>query len=193
MDRVEPPKLSPIPLRNGCMNFKGLPESCISEAFEISPEDGIVTWKISSGSTKIGDVVGYKRGTPSSYAKGSLNGVRFRVHELIYWWVHKELPKEIDHIDRDKLNNKISNLRGVSNQQNQRNRKVSKNNTSGTTGVSRFRGKWQASIKVDGKKIHLGIRNSLEEAVKLRENAETKYNWKGATTAFALRGGDNRQ
>lgn len=70
----------------------------------------------------------------------------------------------VDHIDRDPTNNAATNLRWVSKSQNGMNRGLQANNTTGFKGVSRFRDKFQAGIKINGKRIHLGFFKTAEEA-----------------------------
>ena len=89
-----------------------------------------------------------------------------------------EFPKEdMDHIDHIKTNNKWSNLREVSNQENHKNLKKNVNNKSGVSGVwwDAQRTKWIAHITVARKKIHLGVFKTKEGAVKARKEAEIKY------------------
>lgn len=76
-----------------------------------------------------------------------------------------------DHINRDRSNNKKSNLRIVEIKYNSINRKKHINNTSGETGVYRINGRWNAKIS----NIDLGTFDTIEEAKKAREEAENKY------------------
>lgn len=90
-------------------------------------------------------------------------------HRLAWFMEHGEIPSgQIDHIDHNKTNNRISNLRDVSRSQNQRNKLMPKNNTSGVTGVAwhKQRGKWVAYSRVSGsgKIKHLGLYESISEA-----------------------------
>jgi len=73
---------------------------------------------------------------------------------------------EIDHKDTNRLNNRRSNLRIVTRQQNTFNRSIQSNNTSGYTGVYQRKDtkRWQAYIKCDGKRIHIGYFDTAEEA-----------------------------
>ena len=82
-----------------------------------------------------------------------------------------------DHYDRNRLNNKKSNLRIVNRKCNATNRNIGKNNTSGHVGVSYHKQsqKWQASIGVNNKQLYLGCFDTYEEAVSVREKAEQKY------------------
>ena len=81
----------------------------------------------------------------------------------------------IDHIDQNKLNNQKSNLRFVTKSGNAANSKLFKNNTSGVKGVVRFRNKWHAQITVNGKNIHLGYYDKMEDAIEARQKGENKY------------------
>lgn len=84
--------------------------------------------------------------------------------------------KTIDHKDRNPLNNRKSNLRLVTRQQNQHNFSISFDNTSGFIGVSRFKkNHWRARIVCDGKENHLGIYKNKEDAITARLKAELKY------------------
>ena len=76
----------------------------------------------------------------------------------------------VDHIDNNKLNNNIINLRFASPQENSRNRCISNKNSSGTKGVSwsKETNKWRAHITINGKKIHLGSYINKDDAVNIR-------------------------
>lgn len=81
---------------------------------------------------------------------------------------------QIDHINGDKTDNRIKNLREATNAQNGKNLKLSAKNTSGICGVSfdRQTGKWRATIKVDGKQRCLGRWVVFDDAVNARRVAE---------------------
>ena len=85
--------------------------------------------------------------------------------------------KVVDHINHDKLDNRKCNLRICTQQQNTINKCKSKVNTSGHTGVSWHKkgNKWQVHICVNNKQMHLGVYDDLEEAIKVRKEAEMKY------------------
>jgi hypothetical protein len=89
-----------------------------------------------------------------------LNGERF-IHRII---AGAQPGEEVDHIDRNTLNNKRSNLRIATRQQQGFNRGLFKNNTTGYKGVSFHRGKWQASIRVNGILEYLGRFTTPEKA-----------------------------
>ncbi len=85
--------------------------------------------------------------------------------------------QEIDHKNRNTLDNRKSNLRIVTHAQNMKNRNKHKNNKSGIKGVywDKRGKKWRSEIRVDGKKIHLGMFSDLMEAKTMRNNSEIKY------------------
>lgn len=95
------------------------------------------------------------------------------------------LPDEIDHIDRDPSNNRLSNLRAATRSQNARNKKIGRANTSGATGVTWHKriGKWQAQIEMERKSIYLGVYSDLSDAVSARAEAARRYfgEWRGET------------
>lgn len=98
------------------------------------------------------------------------------LHRLITNCPDDLMPDHI-HGKETRYDNRKSNLRIVTSQQNIMNSTLSKNNTSGVTGVTwHKRDKlWQARIKVNYKYIHLGYFNSFDDAVKARKVAEEKY------------------
>jgi len=100
------------------------------------------------------------------------------VHRIIWAMHYGKWPEnEIDHINHDRSDNRIVNLREVTRTQNGRNQSMFTNNTSGYTGVI-FRkrtNKWRAQIKVGGVKTHLGYFNCITAAAIARKKAEIKY------------------
>lgn len=84
-----------------------------------------------------------------------------------------------DHIDGDTLNNRKSNLRDATYQDNNRNASLRKDNKSGCPGVSFHKGsqKWMARIKIDGKDKHLGYFDGVNNAISARREANKKYGY----------------
>lgn len=84
---------------------------------------------------------------------------------------------EVDHINRNKLDNRKENLRYVTHQQNLLNCKVRKDNCSGVKGVTwrKDRNCWTAQVRYQNRKIHLGNFQKLEEAILARLKAEIEY------------------
>jgi hypothetical protein len=110
------------------------------------------------------------------YAKRYRRGIGDRAY------LHREVMnfpegKQVDHINGNTLDNRRENLRIADNFENARNRRIVVNNTSGVTGVRQLTGKdkWNAYVKVKGKRIHLGLFQTKEEAVAARQAGEEKY------------------
>jgi hypothetical protein len=82
-----------------------------------------------------------------------------------------------DHIDRNPLNNRRSNLRKATMQDNNRNRGIFKNNTSGVMGVDwhKSANKWRVRINVDNNRIELGFFANKKDAIRARLHAEKQY------------------
>jgi hypothetical protein len=106
-------------------------------------------------------------GTPSSsgYLVVSMSGRRFAAHRVAWKLFYGDDPAgDIDHINRDKLDNRISNLRIATDQQNAANRLHHKNNRSGFKGV-RYEGlNYSARIMHQGKAVHIGMFPTPEAA-----------------------------
>ncbi len=105
-------------------------------------------------------------------------GRQYRAHRLAWIYIHGSLHSDIDHINHNGMDNRISNLRLIRQADNNRNQSLSKNNTTGVTGVYKSNGRklpWCARIKVNRKYIHLGYFATLDEARRVREAANNDY------------------
>lgn len=109
------------------------------------------------------------------YPCSSIGGKSVRLHRVI----HPEVPKGmvVDHINRNKLDNRRCNLRVVTQRENCHNSSLRSTNKSGVTGVflDKRVGRWRAQIYHGGKVIHVGIFDCFDDAVKARKDAEVKY------------------
>lgn len=150
----------------------------LKELLHYDPESGIFTWKVSRGTVKYNSTAGSVNSR--GYILIKIDGVKYLAHRLAWLYVYGYCPENIiDHIDRDKLNNKIINLREVSRSCNVRNSNNRKDNTSGVKGVywSNIERRWKSSISINNETKHLGTFNTLNDAVKARYEAEQTYDW----------------
>lgn len=122
-----------------------------------NPETGDCLWKVSQGKAMRGDPVG---SIQFGYKKLTINKEQLKLHRLIWFMHHGVWPSgQIDHIDGNKLNNSITNLRDVSMSVNMQNRYATKTKKSGLPyGVTFHKnGKFRADIRI-------GTFNTAEEA-----------------------------
>ncbi|NDF99268.1 MAG: HNH endonuclease [Chitinophagia bacterium] len=131
-------------------------------------EDGKLYWK--GRRNKEAGSVGNR-----GYRCICINYRKYMAHRLI-WIMHGNDPVEmLDHIDGDQLNNRIENLRPVTNSQNQRNQKLRKDNTSGIKGVSWLNAhkRWAGQVWHKGKLYRAGYFKDKDEcAAAVRELRE---------------------
>ena len=148
------------------------PQKKLQELFDY--RDGELYWKerinVSIDLSKpAGDI------DTKGYRTIQIEGKLYKAHRLVWKYHYGKDPKEfIDHIDGNKSNNNIKNLREATNQQNLFNRGPQKNNKLGIKGVKKQRNKYIATIEINGKRKHLGSFNTIEEARLAREESEKK-------------------
>lgn len=137
----------------------------LRELLNYDPETGVFTWRVSRRATaRPGSVAGTI--TPKGY-RAIWIGANYRAHRLAWLYVYGVWPThEIDHIDGNRANNAIANLRDVTRSVNHENlRRARSDSAHGFLGVSPFKGKWwKARITVNGKWQHLGTFKTPEEA-----------------------------
>lgn len=107
-----------------------------------------------------------------------VDGKRYMAHRLAWLYVYGVLPAtDLDHINQDKSDNRIANLRLVNRSQNMHNVSLHKHNSSGYKGVSwhKPRQKWRAYIFVDYQQVHLGLFAKIKDAVAARKSAERAF------------------
>lgn len=145
-----------------------------AEWFSYDANSGLVIWK---KSPRIGVMKGDKAGflKKDGYMAVKLKGKQYQMHRVVWLLLNGVWPDgDIDHIDGNRANNKADNLRDVTRRINSQNRRgVRKTGTkSGLLGCSYLRGKWQATINVNGKTQYLGVFSSPEEAHSAYLNAK---------------------
>lgn len=130
--------------------------------------------------TKLSNGKEVKGSFNDNYKRIQINKKRYYLHRLAYLYEYGFIPDEVDHINRNRSDNRIVNLRDGSGAVNRRNKSLSYNNTSGKTGVKFYenRNRWVSTIYSNSKPIHLGTFDNLDEAIKARIEGEIKYGYK---------------
>ena len=167
----------------------------LSDIFTYDPDTGVVRHNPNRPANSFKTVQGYNRWLTSYSGKEAGNAERkghLRTKVTINEVVYKEHNHRIalylsgiiipdgmwvDHIDGDPSNNRLDNLRVVTNQDNTKNRRIPSHNTSGVMGVvwDKSREKWRSQIGVGGKVVKLGRYADKDEAIRVRKQAEVKY------------------
>jgi len=171
---------------------KALPsQEYLQECFHYEPTTGKLFWK-DRPREHFNSSRGYKNfklqfagkevtsKSRNGYVYPCVDGRLVYAHRVIWKMVHGECPEyQIDHINGIRDDNRLENLRVVSNQENQRNAKRRKDNTSKVVGVSWHNRDevWCANIKVDGKQINLGNFTDKIDAIYARYYAEQDYGY----------------
>jgi hypothetical protein len=150
----------------------GLTFEYLREALDYNEGTGEFTWARDRGrsikaGTKAGTVAhnGYVNIGLKTNGKKKL----YLAHRLAWFWMNGEWPDgEIDHINRNKADNRLSNLRVVTRSENELNKSLQSRNKAGATGVSfcKATGKWQVSRRVGGISQWRGRHACLADAVK---------------------------
>ena len=143
----------------------------LQSMFAYNPETGVIVRKIDSGKRwKAGQIAGSKNG--QGYIEVKVCGKIIGAHRIAWMLYYKENPPEfIDHINRDRSDNRICNLRAATKSQNGANRIALSNNKTGIKGCyfvksknQNMAGAWRAQCRV-GKKLHdLGRHKTVEMA-----------------------------
>jgi hypothetical protein len=147
------------------------------------PETGVFIWKVNTArSGKIGNIAGNVncRGYRSIW----INGLQFYAHRLAWAMSHGEWPTlDVDHINQNKSDNRICNLRNASRSENMFNRGKNKNNTSGVKGVSfcKDTNTWVSRIMVNRKTIHVGRFADKHDALRAYLDKAKEYRGEFAT------------
>jgi hypothetical protein len=143
----------------------------VNKLLAYDPHTGILTWRIARSRWHVpGDIAGSLGG--DGYCTIMVDGKAYKAHRLA-WLLHTgKWPKQqLDHINRVKDDNRIKNLREVSQAQNKINSNLYRNNKSGYRGVyfHKLTGTWAAGITKDGKSRCLGRFATAEQASKRYE------------------------
>lgn len=139
----------------------------VLEKYSYNPETGVFTRLIGIPGASAGTVAGGKN--KDGYICIQISGKKVYAHRLAWLITNGEWPSaQIDHINRDKSDNRIANLRIADQSGNTINRDIRSDNTSGVTGVSKFgnAGKWRARGHIAGRAVHIGVFADKDQATK---------------------------
>jgi hypothetical protein len=167
--------------------MKTISRTALMDLLDYCPETGVFTWRprrVDQCATARGCAIfnGRYAGTVAGasdgggYIRMSVQDAHYRAHRLAWAYVHDEWPKEIDHINHDRSDNRISNLRPVTRSQNNTNRRMMPDHKSGTYGVywvTRSR-RWFASIGAGDNRVILGRFKEKADAVAARRKEEAR-------------------
>ncbi|RMH36813.1 MAG: HNH endonuclease [Gammaproteobacteria bacterium] len=157
---------------------KRLSHRRLTELLEYNPDTGVFLWRDTSRSKRPERVAGRIR--DDGYREIRIDGEMYRAGRLAWFYVHGEWPKGvIDHIDGNRLNDKINNLRDVSMKKNIRNMSQIRNGKRVGVSFCKTTGKWRARIRVNEQFIHLGYFPTYELACMAREVAERRFGFVG--------------
>ena len=141
-------------------------ETVRSRALELlnyDPLTGILTWRNSRGHLKAGSVAGAKQS--NGYIRIQVDRDFHAAHRLIWLMIHGDWPSDdLDHINGQRADNRIANLRMATRSENLANTKVRSDSETGVKGVRIKRGKFAARIRIDGKETFLGTFETIEAA-----------------------------
>lgn len=123
--------------------------------------------------------IGKKIGTKNKlgYYQASINKTKYYLHRLIFLYHYGYMPKTVDHIDKNKSNNNIENLREASLHENNYNTLTPKTNKSGVKNVhwNKKNKKWNVTLSANNKSMYFGSFDDLELAELVAIEARSKY------------------
>ena len=159
---------------------KPLTQERVRELFDLDYETGVLRWRVNRRRARMGDIAGNSVG--GGYYQVQIDYNAHLLHRVIFLYAFGYLPEhQVDHISRDRLDNRPCNLREVTPQCNIRNTGLRSDNKSGVKGVSwrQSRKRWQVRIRNNSKPMHLGFYEDFTEAVAHRLAAEQALDWAG--------------
>ena len=138
--------------------------------------DGELWWRNQLGN-KSRDMLNPVGTIDGGYLRVKYNSKMYYVHRIVYITHHGSIDGIIDHIDRDRSNNQLCNLRDTTHSENCANSRICSRNTSGYKGVHWVgsRSRWRARISVNGRNASLGSFKSIVDAVRVFNLASRMY------------------
>ena len=171
--------------------------SVLRQLIDYDPETGALVWRVrdvsfftdgkisalgamNAWNARYADNPALKGKNSDGYFRGRVFSRRYLAHRVAWAIYSGAWPEnEIDHINGDRLDNRIANLRSVTHQENSKNRAIGIKNTSEAIGVSWHNRDlvWAAQIHKNGKQKHIGYFKSKDEAISARAKASAEYGY----------------
>lgn len=153
-----------------------LTQDYLKSILNFDSSSGIFYWKVKRPNVNIGDIA--NNIGKNGYVRISINNKRYYAHRLAWLYIYGKFPtKHIDHINRIKTDNRIFNLREVTQLENVQNASIRKNKNAQFRGIAFYKktNKYRARIRHNGKEIYLGYFLTEEEAYKAYQQAAFAY------------------
>lgn len=150
-------------------------QELLKELLDYNPETGKFYWKVSKmWQISVGDEAGTLHKKECIHIK--INQKSYRAHRLAWLYMYGTWPKNmIDHINGDATDNRITNLRDVTNGENQRNRKSHRNGRLPGTTWHKYKKLWMATAFINNKSKFIGYYDTEIEAYNASQEALTKF------------------
>lgn len=155
----------------------GITAETVRQLFDYNPEEGELRWKVARQRIIKGSIAGYISKS-DGYRYVCFDYKDILAHRLIWLYMTGKWPEsQIDHKNRNKADNRWTNLREANNSQNNINRPTGKGNNTGVTGVwyDKKRNQYRVKIQVKGKEYTIGRYKTFEEAKMWRKLAEEEF------------------
>ena len=143
-----------------------LTQDRLKQLLNYDPETGKFTWRVSVSTVRTGNTAGTT--DPKGYVRIAIDRKVYAAHRLAWLYAHGSWPaNEIDHINRQRSDNRICNLREADRSLNCHNSNIRKDNISGHRGVGwhKHQKKWRARISLSGQMKELGYFKDKESAI----------------------------
>jgi len=158
-------------------NMGEITQDKLKEVFSYDPETGEIVYKVDTLRNSVGDIATYHH--TGGYENICINTENLLAHRIIFLYMEGYLPDFVDHINHNRKDNRWVNLRAASRLENNVNTSLSKNSATSVNGVSIHKptNKFRAYINKNYKQIHLGLFDTLEEAIAARDLANKEHNY----------------
>jgi nucleoside diphosphate kinase len=160
-----------------------LSKEMLNELFEY--RDGEIYYKVSRSRNKVGSKAGTYRKHDNAY-QVIIKRKHYLIHRVVFMMHHGYLPQFVDHIDGNRANNKIENLREATHSQNAHNCAIRKDSKTNVKNVSwnKVDKSWKVRIQVNHTRITIGQFKDLELAELVAMEARNKFHGQFANHGY---------